>query len=93
MVIATIGEMILMPTSTNYVSGLAPEDQRARYMSLYTITWSVGTALGPLIGGILHDQVSPSATWIGAGLLGFLGAGLFLLFSKRKKTVVLRIAE
>jgi predicted MFS family arabinose efflux permease len=93
MVVATIGEMILMPTSTNYVSGLAPEDQRARYMSLYTITWSIGTAFGPLIGGILHDQISPSATWIGAGLLGFVGAGLFLLFSKRKKPAVLRIAE
>lgn len=93
MVIATIGEMILMPTSTNYVSGLAPEDQRARYMSLYTITWSIGTALGPLIGGILNDQISPSATWIVAGLLGFVGAGLFLLFSRRKKTAVLRIAK
>jgi len=62
-------------------------------MSLYTITWSIGTALGPLIGGILNDQISPSATWIGAGLLGFVGAGLFFLFSRRKKTTLLRIAE
>jgi MFS family permease len=93
MVVATVGEMILMPTSTNYVSRLAPDDQRARYMSMYTITWSVGTALGPLIGGILSDQVSPSATWIGAGLLGFIGAGLFFLFSRREKSSVLRIAE
>jgi MFS family permease len=85
MVIATIGEMILLPTSTNYVSNLAPEDKRARYMSLYTITWSIGTAVGPLIGGVLSDQISPSATWIGTGLLGFVGAGLFLVFARRTK--------
>ncbi len=85
MVIATIGEMILLPTSTNYVSSLAPEDKRARYMSLFTVTWSIGTALGPLIGGILNDWISPSATWIGTGLLGFVGAGLFMLFSHRQK--------
>ncbi len=85
MVIATVGEMILLPTSTNYVSNLAPEDKRARYMSLFTVTWSIGTALGPLIGGILGDWISPSATWIGTGLLGFAGAGFFLLFSRRQK--------
>jgi MFS family permease len=85
MVVATIGEMILLPTSTNYVSSLAPEDKRARYMSLFTVTWSIGTALGPLIGGILNDWISPSATWIGTGLLGFVGAGLFMLFSHRQK--------
>lgn len=85
MVIATIGEMILLPTATNYVSNLAPDDQRARYMSMYTITWSIGTALGPLIGGILNDKISPSATWIGTGILGFVGAGLFFLFARRTK--------
>jgi MFS family permease len=79
MVIATIGEMILLPTSTNYVSALAPEDKRARYMSLYTITWGVGTGLGPLIGGILSDQISPTATWIGAGVIGLIGTGLFFI--------------
>ena len=88
MVIATIGEMILLPTSTNFVSNLAPEDKRARYMSLYTVTWSIGMALGPLIGGTLNDRISPSATWIGTGLLGFIGAGLFWLYSNKQKTKI-----
>lgn len=54
-------------------------------MSLYTITWSIGTALGPLAGGLLNDSISPSATWIGTGILGLIGTGLFALFSRRPK--------
>jgi predicted MFS family arabinose efflux permease len=90
MVIATIGEMILLPTSTTYVSSLAPEDMRARYMSLFTITWGVGTGLGPLIGGILSDKISPAATWIGGGLLGLVGALLFLfnIIVHKKDTII-----
>jgi MFS family permease len=88
MVIATIGEMILLPTSTNYVANLAPADKRARYMGLYTITASIGVALGPLIGGILTDKVSPAIAWVGAGLLGFIGAGLFAWLGRRRKNQV-----
>ncbi len=88
MVIATIGEMILLPTSTNYVAGLAPADKRARYMGLYTITASIGTGLGPLIGGFLSDNISAAIAWVGVGLLGFIGAGLFAWFGRRQKNQV-----
>jgi MFS family permease len=78
MVIATLGEMILVPTSTTYVSKLAPDNMRARYMSLYTVTWGVGTMIGPLLGGLLSDLVDPKATWLGGGFLGLIGAVLFV---------------
>jgi len=35
MVIMTIGELIIVPTSSTYVANLAPTDMRGRYMSLY----------------------------------------------------------
>ena len=85
MAIATIGEMILLPTSTTYVSKLAPDHMRARYMGLYTLTWNVGTGVGPLFGGILSDNISPTAPWIGGGMAGLLGALLFFASNKRKK--------
>jgi predicted MFS family arabinose efflux permease len=90
MVIATIGEMVLLPTSTTFVSRQAPEDMRARYMSLYTLTWGVGTLVGPLIGGMLADLVSPAATWIGGGIISSIGALMFLWNHKNDRKIDLK---
>lgn len=79
MVGATIGEMILVPTTTTYTSRLAPPAMRARYMSLYNLTWSIGSGLGPLLAGFSSDLFSPQAMWYTAGLTGFLA---FLIFAK-----------
>lgn len=79
MVIATIGEMILVPTSTTVAASLAPENMRGRYMGIYTVTTAVGSGVGPLIGGFLSDQYGPVTTWYGGGLAGFLGAAAFVL--------------
>lgn len=87
MVIATVGEMVLLPTSTTYVSRLAPEHMRARYMSLYTLTWGVGTLVGPLIGGVLADLVSPAATWIGGAIISAVGAFLFLYHYQKDRRI------
>ncbi len=79
MVIATIGEMILVPTSTTVAASMAPEDMRGRYMGIYTVTTAVGSGVGPLIGGFLSDNYGPVTTWYGGGVAGFIGAGAFVL--------------
>jgi len=78
MVIATIGEMILLPTSTTMVAALAPEQMRGRYMSVYTLTNGVGQGVGPLLGGFLSDMFFPAATWLGGGFVGLAGAAAFM---------------
>ena len=84
MVVATIGEMILVPTSTTYASLLAPEDMRGRYMSVYTLTGGLGTGIGPLIGGVMNDNFGPQTIWYGGGLIGGLSALAFYFASKRQ---------
>ena len=88
MVIATIGEMIAVPTSTTTAAAMAPADMRGRYMSLYTLTAGVGSGVGPLLGGILSDAYGPAATWYGGGLIGFASALAFMLnlFFQKSKT-------
>jgi MFS family permease len=68
MVILTIGEMIMIPTSTALTANLAPPDMRGRYMGMYGLTWGVAMGIGPVLGGTLNDQVAPVAIWY-AGLV------------------------
>jgi len=88
MVGATVGEMILVPTTTTFTSKLAPPDLRARYMSLYTFTWTIGTGLGPLLAGFAGDLFTPRAMWYTAGLAGFASFLIFLSIHRSKSEIL-----
>ena len=85
MVILTVGELILTPTATTLAANLAPPDMRGRYMSLYGLTWGAASGIGPVLGGLLNDRVSPKAIWYGGFVIGMTSASLFLLLSRRFK--------
>lgn len=87
MVIVTIGEMILIPTATTLTADLAPPDLRGRYMSVYSMTWSIGFAIGPVIGGYLNDTIAPSAIWYGGmtmALLAVAGFGILTQLTRQQ---------
>ena len=84
MIILTIGELILAPTSTTYAANLAPVDMRGRYMGIYGLTWGIAAGTGPVFGGVLSDTLSPKAPWIGGSVIGLVSAALFLILSRRK---------
>lgn len=86
MVLLTIGEMILVPTSSTYAANLAPVDMRGRYMSLYTLTHGLAYGIGPVTGGLLSDTIGPPFIWIGGGLIGLISALFFLLIKKQDKS-------
>jgi MFS family permease len=78
MVVMTVGEMILVPTTSTYVANLAPVDMRGRYMSIYGLSWGVAAGVASPMGGFLNDFIGPKAIWYGAALAGTVGAGLLL---------------
>lgn len=82
MVIMTTGELLLVPTSSTYVANLAPADKRGRYMSIYGLTWGVSSGVGPLVGGMLSDNIGPKAPWLAGGLVGLVGVLGFLAMSR-----------
>lgn len=86
-VIMTIGELILMPTSSSYVANLAPPDMRGRYMSVAGLTWSVASGIAPVLGGFLSDNIAPVATWYGGFVVGLLGIMGFFILSRREQAV------
>ena len=82
MVVLTVGEMIMIPTSTALTANLAPPDMRGRYMGVYSLTWSVGFGLGPVVGGLLNDHVAPVAMWYGGMALGLAAAVGFVALGR-----------
>ncbi len=83
MVTLTVGEMIMIPTSSALTANLAPADMRGRYMSVYALTWGVGFGIGPVIGGLLNDNLAPVAIWAFGGLVGGLASAVFIVLSRR----------
>jgi MFS family permease len=83
MVILTIGELIQSPTATTLAANLAPAEMRGRYMSLYGLTWGVASGVGPVLGGLLNDQLGPQAIWYGGAAIGLASALLFMSLVQR----------
>jgi MFS family permease len=85
MVVITVGEMIVMPTSQALVAQIAPEDMRGRYMAVFGFSWMIPSAIGPLLAGLVMDNVDPRWVWYGAQLVGLVAAGAFALLQRRSE--------
>jgi MFS family permease len=83
MIVTTLGELILVPTGTALAANLSPPDMRGRYMGVYGLTWSLAFGVGPVIGGLLNDNIAPVAIWYGALVMGLLATAGFVLLSNQ----------
>jgi MFS family permease len=71
-VIITVGEMIIMPTSSALAANFAPEDMRGRYMAVYGLAWTIPATIGPSAAGLIIDNYNPNLLWyIGSGICAF----------------------
>jgi MFS family permease len=83
MVIITIGEMMVSPVGQAIVTQFAPEDMRGRYMAVFGFSWVIPFAIGPLMAGLVLDNLNPNWLWYAAGLLGLAAAAAFYLLEQR----------
>ena len=78
MMVLTIGEMVINPTVTSYVSNLAPDNMRARYMGMLEMVYRVAMGTSPLVAGLINDLVAPSWIWVYGSLITLVGAAGFI---------------
>jgi MFS family permease len=78
MVVFAVGECLHGAVQAPLVVDLAEPRLLGRYMALSALSWQVGFALGPAVGGYVLD-VSPSGVWLGAAALCALGGALALV--------------
>lgn len=83
MVIITIGEMLVAPVSQSITAGLAPEDMRGRYMAVFGFSFGIPFAVGPLLAGLILDNLNPDLLWLAAGAVGVLAAAGFFHLHQR----------
>ena len=83
MAIITVGEMMFWPTAQSMAATFAPEDMRGRYMATFGYTHALTMMVGPLLSGLLMDNADPRWLWYVSGMLGLVGAVLFLRLRRR----------
>ena len=82
-VIVTMGEMIIMPTSQALTANFAPADMRGRYMAVFGLSWAVPSMIGPGTAGYILDHFNPNLLWYGGGILCVVSAFGFLALHLR----------
>lgn len=71
MVIITIGEMIVVPVSTDLTVSMSIETERGKYLGIFGLIGSFGWFGSTLVGGILYDNLSNG--WLFWGSISSLG--------------------
>ncbi|HJV22831.1 MAG TPA: MFS transporter [Holophagaceae bacterium] len=79
-VIWTFGEMILLPTASDAVAGLAPVDRRGEYMGLYSLSFATALAFGPWLGVQGYALGGPGWVWAGCFVSAALSAAVLWRF-------------
>jgi MFS family permease len=76
-IVFAAGEVVHILVLGPLVADMAPAHLLGRYLSLYSLTFTLSLAIGPAIGGLLLQR-APDAVWWGGALAAVL-AGAFLL--------------
>src|SRR5512142_2254414 len=81
-VVFALGEIAHTLVLGPLVADMAPAHLLGRYLSLYTLTFTLSLALGPAIGGLLL-QSAPDAIWWGGALAAVLAGAVLLRLGDR----------
>ena len=66
-----IASAMIMPVVQAYVGDITPKGHEGTVMGFFNVSVFAGLSLGPLMGGILFDQMGLSVTFVAMGLLSW----------------------
>jgi MFS family permease len=96
-VVITMGEMLIMPTSQTIAANFAPEDKRGRYMAIFGLTWLLPSTFAPMLAGLILDNFNPNLLWYIGGILCAVSAcsyyGLHLRLGRQKRFIIASPAD
>lgn len=74
-----LASAMVLPIAMAYIGDIAPKNQEGKYLGTFTISFFMGLAFGPVIGGTLHDIVSMNAAFYAMGAISLFSL-LMLVF-------------
>ena len=85
----TIGEIMMVTNFGVYIANNTPQNYRARFNAVSSLSWAIGAALGTSLIGRYMDFLGVFAVWPLVFFLGLLGsAGMYLLKIRTEKAIV-----
>ena len=85
MILVTLGEMLVIPTSQALTALLAPLDMRARYVATERFTLIIAQSLGPLAAATVMDRYDPRWVWYGCSLICAISIVGFYILELRSR--------
>ncbi len=79
----TLGEMLMAPMSTTWVANRANAANRGAYMAAFSISFSLCSALAPVIGTEVYERAGPTVFWMGCLALGVVVFAGFRILASR----------
>jgi MFS family permease len=77
-VLWTAGEILSTPQKLAFIADWSPAESRGRYLSLIQATWSLATAVNPILFLPLHARLGDRAFWPLLAIVALPGALLLL---------------
>jgi MFS family permease len=88
----TLGEIMLVTNFGVYIANNTPQNYRARFNAITSLSWGIGAALGTSLVGRYMDYFGVEAVWPLIFFLGLLGSsGMYLLKLRTEKTVAIDV--
>ncbi|MBU1341511.1 MAG: MFS transporter [Proteobacteria bacterium] len=72
MSIWSIGEMISLPFMSAHIANMANENNRGKYLGIYSSIFTSSLAFAPMIGSLIIDNIGYKALWVSIGVLGII---------------------
>jgi MFS family permease len=85
MILITLGEMLVIPTSQALTALLAPLDMRARYVATERFTLIIAQSLGPLAAAAIMDRFDPRWVWYGSSIICAISIVGFYILQLRSR--------
>ncbi|XVU28939.1 MDR family MFS transporter [Actinoplanes sp. CA-054009] len=92
-VIWTIGEMLQATVYGATVAALSPAESRGRYQGVSSLSWSAGTFLAPVLGGLAQQHFGSRILWLGCLAVCVLAAVAHLAAGPMRERRIAALAD